>query len=861
LFRQQGGFPQVLPSQIVDQAISRAGITALAPEQRLSAQRILRDFAKKHADQINVSINSVSHPRLKADLSKTPLLTSRPRSDANRVTFHFHHSYASRGVQALATGRTKAYRKRANAPGVAVHYARYIERHSATIDAGDGQHIVVTNIDSEAQKRQIFWERVERYTREGGRTQYRIIAELPHELGAAQYVEILKAFGRIFEERGLPYTATVHKPSDKGDARNFHAHIAYHNRPARPLDNGHWDFELAGTRQKVLEETRSLRWLKTMREAWAGACNQVLKRYLGFEKYDHRTYKAMGIAKQPTRHLSPASYAVERTGANSHWGFLVTDREFDYRKKLANDAAVQRVAALGARTLADLKAIVGDSHRPLHVRALAGRAAELHTDLAQTIAYAEAMPLLDARLLARARERQAWIVAAQQRADWIADADIRTNMAAELAKAEGAITAGTARIQEISGRAPVPLADLEKQIAELVALDAALTSALADNRTAAIDTPVAAETSDAALKAARDVLQGNQPRIITAGDHLRDRPSPRVVTGGIAPGNLPGPQIISRGTRVQDAPSPKIVSQGTRIDDAAIKAARAVLDGNTPKVLSTGTSVNEAAGPRVISDGTRVADMPEPTVLAEGTRIDTGSMSPAASESVPPAIGPTPTPAPATNPVLPAAGITKPAAPALAQPLAATPAPALTDEELRFETARRIIEQGEKRTRSDRGVKLRDLRSLIPNIEQLIARTPLRRAKATTPKVARPAATSAPKHATPSQPVVAPVSKEAMDRAADWIIERSRKLVDGVVSRSERLAPFRAVIRSAVDLYKSRRAAAAADAARKTKATTAQSAPAAVPKTTSGPTNQGAKPLTPEQLASMSNPNGRKGRR
>lgn len=65
----------------------------------------------------------------------------------------------------------------------------------------------------------------------GGRVQFRIVGELPHEVDHEARVRILKGFAQEFERRKLPYIAVMHAPDHSNDDRNWHFHLVYHDRP------------------------------------------------------------------------------------------------------------------------------------------------------------------------------------------------------------------------------------------------------------------------------------------------------------------------------------------------------------------------------------------------------------------------------------------------------------------------------------------------------------------------------------------------------------------------------------------------------------------------------------------------------
>ena len=125
--------------------------------------------------------------------------------------------------------------------GTAVRRQKYIERDEAVeVADDDGARSSVGNIAAEAQDREAFWEIVERRERANGRVQGVIIAELPfeQEIGVEGRRRIVEGFGAVLAGLGLRWHGTVHRPDEHSDARNFHMHLVYCERPAEPTAVG-----------------------------------------------------------------------------------------------------------------------------------------------------------------------------------------------------------------------------------------------------------------------------------------------------------------------------------------------------------------------------------------------------------------------------------------------------------------------------------------------------------------------------------------------------------------------------------------------------------------------------------------------
>lgn len=187
-----------------------------------------------------------------------------------------------------------------------------------------------------------------------GRTQYRYVAELPHELGPSDRAAIVRdfcnhlgSFARDAEGRatGTMYTAVIHAPGPGNDKRNFHLHVIAHDRPATWLaDHNKWDFEVfeefvrkGETRiryphrqEKIVEVTRSIApdkqpayfnaaiagkaFVPHLRERFAAICNERLALRDIQRRIDPRSHKALGIEKEAEIHLGTPAAALERAG-------------------------------------------------------------------------------------------------------------------------------------------------------------------------------------------------------------------------------------------------------------------------------------------------------------------------------------------------------------------------------------------------------------------------------------------------------------------------------------------------------------------------------------------------------------------
>lgn len=182
----------------------------------------------------------------------------------------------------------------------------------------------------------------------GGRTQTRIIAELPHELDGRERLQIVKDFTDKLVEKGFPFWAVIHAPGANNDARNFHVHIAYYDRPSAKMKapdgtQDVWDFEIQEKRlysnrtkylvrpyqQNRVRETNSQDWVSTLRSHWETVSNRALDKAGVAKRYNLGTYESMGIHAEPLKHVNSRTFNKERKGELTEDGPVLARRQWD----------------------------------------------------------------------------------------------------------------------------------------------------------------------------------------------------------------------------------------------------------------------------------------------------------------------------------------------------------------------------------------------------------------------------------------------------------------------------------------------------------------------------------------------------
>ncbi len=211
----------------------------------------------------------------------------------------------------------------------------------------------------------------------GGRTQYRIVGELPEELSPEQCFEIVAEFAQEFEERSMPYVAVMHAPDHNNDDRNWHFHLDYYDRPIRritaedigelqekgyktdSLTPGQWDFSVVTPKrnrtngratpfkQSKIKEAGKKDWPEKLRKKLADIKNMHMARAGVSRRVDHRSYQQMGIDAVPQIHLNSSKAAIESRGGVTkdastnearQWNAIIKDLEKQYTRTMAENA-------------------------------------------------------------------------------------------------------------------------------------------------------------------------------------------------------------------------------------------------------------------------------------------------------------------------------------------------------------------------------------------------------------------------------------------------------------------------------------------------------------------------------------------
>lgn len=129
----------------------------------------------------------------------------------------------------------------------------------------------------------------------------------------------------MIERYGVAISYAIHKPNEKGDQRNFHAHIMMTTRKfelskSKPILSEKSDIELSNTELKKRGLKCTQEQIKDIRKLWADKANLHLKRNGIDQTIDHRSYKEQGSKKIPTIKMGVEATAMERRGIRTEKG-------------------------------------------------------------------------------------------------------------------------------------------------------------------------------------------------------------------------------------------------------------------------------------------------------------------------------------------------------------------------------------------------------------------------------------------------------------------------------------------------------------------------------------------------------------
>ena len=176
---------------------------------------------------------------------------------------------------------------------------------------------------------------------------------LPSELSEEGRVRLAVDFAKeIVERHGCAVDVAIHEPGREGDARNYHAHLLLSTRKL--------------TAEGFTDKTRELDQRQSgevdyWRSRYADLQNERLREAGLSVRVDHRSLKAQGVDREPTKHLGPSATGYERRTGQASRRRLDWDKEVAERLAAAKEQGeISRQAAKIEQTILDLS---GDLER------------------------------------------------------------------------------------------------------------------------------------------------------------------------------------------------------------------------------------------------------------------------------------------------------------------------------------------------------------------------------------------------------------------------------------------------------------------------------------------------------------------
>ncbi|MDE1918238.1 MAG: MobA/MobL family protein [Sphingomonadales bacterium] len=254
-------------------------------------------------------------------------------------------------------------------PGISADHAIYILREAALEHDGAGHDVAaLTNMGNSVEEIAACWralEAVEEGYRANAKVQYRIVWNLPHELTAAARHDLVAGFcERNFGRLGLPWVAAIHEPDERGDERNYHAHVCFSARPCERTGDHQW--AIAQEKVNGLADEVGL---KRLRGEAAAHMNTACRKAGLTGRFTHQSYQERGLNAERQAHIGPERMAAHERGEAV--ALIERNAQIVERNETAMGAAR---AADGARLV---ERFVGLTERSLNVIDWQRRIAEL----------------------------------------------------------------------------------------------------------------------------------------------------------------------------------------------------------------------------------------------------------------------------------------------------------------------------------------------------------------------------------------------------------------------------------------------------------------------------------------------------
>lgn len=241
--------------------------------------------------------------------------------------YHLSVKTISRSVGRSATAAA-AYRA-----GVEILDARTGEVHDYRRKGGVVHSEIVLPVGAPewARDRSALWNAAEQAeVRKNSTVAREFEIALPSELSEAGRLALAVDFAKeIVVRHGCAVDVAIHEPGREGDSRNHHAHLLLSTRKLRP--EGFTD------KTRELDQRQSGE-VDYWRSRYAELQNERLKEAGLSVRVDHRSLKAQGVDREPTKHLGRSATGYERRTGQASRRRLTHQAEVSERLRLAKEA-------------------------------------------------------------------------------------------------------------------------------------------------------------------------------------------------------------------------------------------------------------------------------------------------------------------------------------------------------------------------------------------------------------------------------------------------------------------------------------------------------------------------------------------
>lgn len=254
--------------------------------------------------------------------------TQKPKAKAKRMAiYHLSVKTISRSAGRSATAAA-AYRA-----GVEIADTRTGEVHDYRRKGGVEHTELVLPVGAPewAQDRAALWNAAEvAEVRKNSTVAREFEIALPSELSGEARRALAVDFAReIVGRHGCAVDVAIHEPGQAGDSRNHHAHLLLSTR--RLGGDGFTD------KTRELDQRQSGE-VDYWRSRYAELQNERLMDAGLSVRVDHRSLKAQGVDREPTRHLGVGAVGYERRTGQASRRRIMHEAEISERLQLAKEA-------------------------------------------------------------------------------------------------------------------------------------------------------------------------------------------------------------------------------------------------------------------------------------------------------------------------------------------------------------------------------------------------------------------------------------------------------------------------------------------------------------------------------------------